>query len=101
MRMLRFGCGGSSDEFFQREHSGGLFCHHCTDLPSRCHQRNQANGSYRRFDAFPGGQKPDPGTAEFTPNPCQAFELTAKAIIANNSQLQVAMRIPRSVGIVL
>jgi hypothetical protein len=56
MRMLRFGGDGSSDEFFQREHSGGLVCHHCTDLPSRCHQRNQANDPGQPYDAFPAAE---------------------------------------------
>jgi hypothetical protein len=56
MRMLRFGCGGSSDEIFQREHSGDFSRHHCTDLPSRGHQRNQANGPGLPSAAFPAAE---------------------------------------------
>jgi len=58
MRMLRFGCGGSWCEIFQREHSGDFSRHHCTDLPSRCHQRNQANGPDQFPDAFLTAERP-------------------------------------------
>jgi hypothetical protein len=78
MRIFGLGCGGSSDDFIQREHSGGLFFHHCTDLPSRCHQRNQANGRASGFDAFSGGQKPDQSAENLSPVPAKPLNYLSK-----------------------
>jgi hypothetical protein len=51
------------------------------DLPSRCHQRNQANGHAAGFDVLAVGQKPDRKARFVTSNPCQAFELLIKAVL--------------------
>jgi hypothetical protein len=47
------------------------------DLPSRCHQRNQADG----FEGLSAGHKPDPRAQLVPPNPCQAFDLLIKALL--------------------
>jgi hypothetical protein len=70
---LKLGCGGSSDEFIQREHSGDLFGHDCR-FAAALPPKNQPNGIAEPFDAFSPGQKlgQRPGIAY--PSPRQAFE---------------------------
>jgi hypothetical protein len=58
-----------------------ISCVITADLPSRCHQRNQANGRAAGFDAFSGSQKPDQGRVKLIPDPCQVFEPPAKALL--------------------
>jgi hypothetical protein len=80
MRIERFGCGGSSDGFFQREHSGGLFCHHCK-ICRRAATKKSSQRSCRPIEDSSAGQQPEQGTNQAGPDPCQAFELTLKALL--------------------
>ncbi|HEY3790941.1 MAG TPA: hypothetical protein VGM09_03855, partial [Bradyrhizobium sp.] len=53
-------------------------CAITADLPSRCHQRNQATGRAAGFGAFSGGQKPHQSTSNSSPIPRQALDLFVK-----------------------
>jgi hypothetical protein len=80
MRISGFGCGGSSDDFFQREHSGGLVCHHCKIC-------RRAATKEIKLAAVPPDAMPSPAAkarskcGKTLADPGQAFELLVKALL--------------------